>query len=30
MRERAMVIDAALEVRSGAGRGTEIVLRVPV
>lgn len=30
MRERAMLIDAELEIHSGAGRGTEIVLAVPV
>ncbi len=30
MRERAMVIDAQLDVRSGEHGGTEIVLRVPV
>jgi two-component system sensor histidine kinase UhpB len=30
MRERAMLIGAELEVRSRAGRGTEVVLRVPV
>jgi two-component system sensor histidine kinase UhpB len=30
MRERAMVIGAQLEILSGARRGTEIVLRVPV
>jgi two-component system sensor histidine kinase UhpB len=30
MRERAMVVDAALEIRSGPRGGTEIVLRVPV
>jgi two-component system sensor histidine kinase UhpB len=30
MRERALLIDAELEVNSGAGQGTEIVLRVPI
>jgi two-component system sensor histidine kinase UhpB len=30
MRERAMLIDAALDVRSSAGRGTEVVLSLPV
>jgi two-component system, NarL family, sensor histidine kinase UhpB len=30
MRERAMLIDATLEVRSAEGRGTDIVLTVPV
>jgi two-component system sensor histidine kinase UhpB len=30
MRERAMLIDARLEIRSPGGRGTEIVLDVPV
>ena len=30
MRERAMVIDARLDVRSGERGGTEIILRVPV
>jgi len=30
MRERAMLIDAQLEVRSGPGGGTEIVLEVPL
>jgi two-component system, NarL family, sensor histidine kinase UhpB len=30
MRERAMVIDARLEIRSGERGGTEIILRVPV
>jgi two-component system sensor histidine kinase UhpB len=30
LRERAMVIDAQLEVGGGADRGTEVILRVPV
>jgi signal transduction histidine kinase len=30
MRERALLIDAALEIRSGPAGGTEIVLDVPV
>jgi two-component system sensor histidine kinase UhpB len=30
MRERSLLIDAELEVNSGAGAGTEIVLRVPI
>jgi two-component system sensor histidine kinase UhpB len=30
MRERALLIDAELKIDSGAGRGTEIVLTVPV
>ena len=30
LRERAMVIDATLEVGPGASRGTEVVLRVPL
>ena len=29
MRERAMVIDASLEIRTGPGAGTDVVLRVP-
>jgi two-component system, NarL family, sensor histidine kinase UhpB len=30
MRERALVIDAQLEIRAGSRQGTEIVLRIPI